>query len=211
MPSGWISSINTALEKLPNLTASISAGSASVSGTQENCCNGQSPIANGKKSASGGTTITGSVGGNLWGYTYEDTKTGHIPLVGDTLFEVEVVFGIPVTIPINASANIGYVYDQCEGKDWVYGDVTVNLTPQVAVTINASACLSVDGHEFDPAEFNITPAQLDLSCTGTLGYNSSDSACGAYGTTAVESIIYTASIQIPGFSWSREFIIYGGE
>ncbi len=202
--------INTAFKKIPKVEAEISSGSVTGSGTMKNCCNGDSEIVNGIKSVAGSVDITGTVSGNLYGDSFEYTKTGHIWGIGDTEFKVNLTLGVPLSVEVDSSASVGYVYNGCDSEQWTYGGFSVGLDANIQVTLDVKTCINIDEEPFAEADFNVTPASVDVACSGDVGYNTESSESGGYGSASVDNITFTASIDILGFSWSESYVVYEG-
>lgn len=201
-----LDAINAKLEKIPNVTASVSSASAQASGTKQNCCDGNVEVADGIKTASVGVDITGSVGGTIWGYHAEsDTESGSDE--GGGVFEYNWSFdvGLSVNAPISLTATTGWTYNECNGDDWFWGSASVATSPTLTAQVAGEVAVRVLGIE-KTGEFTVMPAALTADLTGIAGYNEEDDACEGYGSATCNKITFTATLKIPGvteFNFSK--------
>ncbi len=206
-----IDSINDKIKSFtPSLTCEVSSGSASATGTMENCCDGQEEKVNGVKSVSGSVSISGSVGGNLWGTSYETSKSKTIFNTTYT-FDVGAELGLPLNVDLSSQSTVGYVKNECDAEEWWYGEFSISATPSIEITANGEYCIKVNGDDKFDGEFEVTPLNVTVNMHRDLGYNTEDSECGGYSEAEIDDITATISFKIPGLiDWSKAFNIWGG-
>lgn len=203
-------SINNKIKAFtPNITCSIASASVSVSGEMNDCCNSADEIiSDGDKSVEGTLTATATVGGNLWGTTYNDTKTKTV--LGSTYtYTVGVDLGLPLSVTLTPSCTVGFIKKECVSKEWWYGNFDVAAAPTIAITASGNFALERNGNEVVNKDFEVTPISVTATMHGIVGYNTADSDSGAYGDADINSITATISFKIPlVLDWSHPFNIW---
>ncbi len=200
--SGVCDKINEGLSKIPNVTVTVSGGSASVAGETWDCCGvGNVAVEEGVKSYSGSIGFSGSISGTIWGYSLDETVTGSLFGI-PTEFAVTATLGVTANADVVISADAEKIVSDC-GANSFTATIDVDLNTTIAVECALETCVNVGTYEAE-SNFSITPGQVDVGASGSLSYN--DSAVS--GSVGVNSIDVSVSLSVPGYSWTYTENIY---
>lgn len=197
IPDDFVDNLNASIKALlPTLTCEIDKGASVVgAGTKQNCCDDGTVVSDGLKNADLTATLSGLISGTLAGGKY--SKTYPVDM-GWTTFNIKVGFDVGLSIGCAGSGTVsgGYTQDDCLDTAWGYGGLTLNLVPTCGPIISGEICIET-ASKTNGLSMSISPLDVSASFTGAVGYNTAESECGWYGSTVLNNVRCTTSMDIP--------------
>jgi hypothetical protein len=212
LPAGLVDKANAALHYIPGLGGvNFEEAKVGFSGTAKNCCDKvKGKIEHGLKEGELEVSLSVDLKSfTLWGPPTISKQWDFGVVVLDTDLEL----GVKFTGSISLNAKGGLRKDECKGEQCAYGSVGGSAGIGLKATASAIGCIETWATDKGCAGLTITPAAINTSISGSVGYNLRDCKSGWDGKFAIGKVVFKAEISpnIPGVgALSYEYEIFGG-
>ena len=210
--------VQNAINSVPGVNIQLREVKGSFSGKAKDCCDPATGIEpNGiKEGKVTGELVAKLKDVQLWppipGTSF--FKQGSVSAFGQ-IFLVEVVFqaGVFFNADLTLGAEGGFRSDKCdEAGNCAFGGATAGVVLELKATITFLACVdSTLTPEYCAGPLEFTPAALEFSVQGNLGFNQGACGDGFSGDIKVLQIVFKVTFAVPGFSGlTFSKVIFGG-
>ena len=209
IPPGIIGRVNGAINRVPGLGGvRFNDASFSVRARQKDCCGEQAGrIENGTKEADASLSIKAAC---------NNCPIGPWSINIDQRFDFGIVetsvlvhIGPYWALDIGFSGKVGARKSECENEDCLFAEASFSAGAGIKLLFEAIACIETIWSDEACRGITITPAQIQTTFTGSLGYNNNNNCAGFEGQINVGKVVFSVdlSLDVPGghkLVWERD-------
>jgi hypothetical protein len=212
VPSGLLSPLNSLLSSI-GIPVAFKEARVGAKGRTKDCCNKDTGVqTDGVKEGSAQVTLTAELSKvPLFGLPTISREFDF----GVAIIQVDFQVGVELTTSLRINGEAGIRSDDCKPETCGFGELNASLDPELALKVEAIACLETLWTSKGCAGLSIVPASIRLSLRVGASYNKPDCSSGLKGVFTLGRIVFRATFEI-GLSPSLkkrvvfEYQLYGG-
>jgi hypothetical protein len=212
VPSSLLSPLNSLLSSI-GIPVAFKEARVGAKGRTKDCCNKDTGVqTDGVKEGSAQVTLTAELSKvPLFGLPTISREFDF----GVAIIQVDFQVGVELTTSLRINGEAGIRSDDCKPETCGFGELNASLDPELALKVEAIACLETLWTSKGCAGLSIVPASIRLSLRVGASYNKPDCSSGLKGVFSLGRIVFRATFEI-GLSPSLkkrvvfEYQLYGG-
>jgi IPT/TIG domain/Glucodextranase, domain B len=213
VPADLLNPINSLLSSV-GINVAFTEARVGVKGRTKDCCNKDTGIqTDGVKEGSAQVTLTANINNLSLPALSLPTLSREFDF-GVAIVSVDFQVGVSLTTSLRINGEAGVRSDACQNQNCGFGEVNASLDPELALKVEAIACLETLWTTKACGGLSITPASLRLSLRVGASFNKPDCNAGFKGVISLGRLVFRAVFQldVPGSPRRLvfEYQLYGG-
>jgi hypothetical protein len=199
LPTGLLTPLNTLLSSV-GIPVNFKEARVGLKGRMKDCCNKDTGVVtDGVKEGSAQLTLSADIQ-NL------GLPALSLPTVskefdfGIAIISIDFQVGVTLSTSLRINGEAGVRSDACKNEDCGFGELNASLDPELALKVEAIACLETLWTTKHCGGITVTPAALRLSFRIGASYNKPSCDSGFKGVMALGRLVFRAVFQldVPG-------------